>query len=80
MNDSPQECKTPSGEVVRFKRKYSNAGLVGGTDTYEEWTARSAQAAKEYLNTRAVLQPQYYLVVETPEGNWGKDVAGVYKE
>ncbi|MGO9119679.1 MAG: hypothetical protein ACLQPD_18965 [Desulfomonilaceae bacterium] len=46
----------------------------------EVWRAASAQAAKEYLNTRVITQRLYYLVVETPEGNWGKDVDGAYKE
>jgi len=80
MSGSSREWKAPSGAVVLFKRKYSKPGLAGGTDTFEEWTAGSAQAAKEYLNTRTISEAQYYLVVETPEGNWGKDLTGVYKE
>ena len=80
MNGSSQEWRASSGEVVRFKRKHLKPGLAGGIDTFEEWTTPSTQAAKEYLNTRSISRAQYYLVVETPEGNWGKDMAGVYKE
>ena len=69
-----------NGEAVRFKSKYAKAAPSGGTNTYEEWTAPSARAAKEYLNTRTISERKYYLVVETPDGNWGKDVSGVYKE
>lgn len=65
---------------VQFKGKWSEPGRLGGTNTYEEWRAPSASAAKEYLNTRTITESQYYLVVETPEGNWGKDVKGVYRE
>ena len=80
MNGSSQEWKASSGKVVRFKRKYSQPGLAGGIDTYEEWTSASAQAAKEYLDTRAISEPHYHLVVKTPEGNWGRNMAGVYRE
>jgi hypothetical protein len=69
-----------NGEAVRFKSKYAKPASSGGTNTYEEWTAPSARAAKEYLNTRTITERKYYLVVETPDGNWGKDVSGVYKE
>lgn len=69
-----------TGETVRFRKTWSKPGQLRGTDTYEEWTAPSTQAAKEYLNTRTISKRQYYLVIETPEGNWCKDAAGVYKE
>jgi hypothetical protein len=75
-----KKWSSTTDDVVKFKKKYSAPGRMGGTCTYEVWRAPSAQAAKEYLNTRVITQRLYYLVVETPEGNWGKDVDGVYKE
>ena len=80
MLSSSEKWTASTGEQVTFKRKYSKQSLVMGTDTFEEWTAPSTQAAKEYLNTRMIAEGQYYLVVETPEGNWGKDLAGIYRE
>ena len=75
----PDASATPwrasNGDVVSFKRRWSKPEA-----TYEEWTAPNAQAAKEYLNARVISERGYYVVIETPEGDWGKDIAGVYKE
>jgi hypothetical protein len=69
-----------TGEVVVFKRTYTQPFLKGTTNTYEEWTAPSAKAAQEYLATRDITAQQYYLAVETPEGNWCKDRMSVYQD
>ena len=74
-----REWKAPNGDVVRFVKKWSRPGAISGTDTYEEWTASSVSAAKEYLNTRTITEQQYYVEIETPGGNWGKDRMGVYE-
>jgi hypothetical protein len=82
----PESTKPESKRVERsaaqatFKKKWSKRNQFGYMDTYEEWTASSEAAAKAYLNTRQVTEAQYYVVVETPEGCWGKDRGGVYKE
>ena len=80
-NASPTAA-TPNTLVaqVKFKKKWSQQNRLGLTDTYEEFSAPSEDAAKAYLNTRQITQAQYYVVVETPEGCWGKDRAGIYKE
>jgi hypothetical protein len=72
--------KASNGEAVVFKQKYAKPSLFGTSNTYEEWTAPSAQAAKEFLNSRQITEQQYYLAVETPEGNWCKDRDGVYQD
>ena len=60
---------------VKFKSKdYS------GSNTYEVYSAPSKDAALEFLKTKPVTKGLYYIVVETPEGNWGKDLNGTYKE
>jgi len=65
---------------VKFKKKWSRQNEFGLTDTFEEFSGPSEEAAKAYLNTRQITESLYYLVVETPEGCWGKDRAGIYKE
>jgi hypothetical protein len=70
---------------VKFVRKYSETKTVpqtgqSGVVTYEVFKARTAQEAREFLNGKTVAERLYYIVVETPEGNWGKDIEGLYKE
>lgn len=48
--------------------------------TYEVYRAKTAQQAREFLEGKTVTEKLYYVVVETPEGNWGKDIKGMYKE
>jgi hypothetical protein len=72
--------KAPGGERVVRKEISRRPGPSNVQATFEIWTAPSAESAKEYLNSRKVTRSVYYLVVETPEGNWGKDCMGVYRE
>ena len=68
---------------VKFVRRYSqNRPTKEGTVTYsyEVYRAKTAQDAREFLDRKPVAKPLHYLVVETPEGNWGKDINGMYKE
>ena len=70
---------------VRFVRKYSETKTVPQTGqpgivTYEVYKAHSAQDAREFLDGKSVAERLYYIVVESPEGNWGKDIEGLYKE
>lgn len=37
-------------------------------------------AAKRYLQAEPVDRELYYVVVETPDGNWGTDIQGLYLE
>ncbi len=72
--------KAPGGERVVRKEIFKKIGQSGMQSTYEVWTAPTAESAKQFLNSRSVTKGFYYLVVETPEGNWGKDCMGVYRE
>lgn len=47
---------------------------------YEVYQAADAESAKEFLQTKTVSEPNYYIVVETPEGSWGIDKEGLYLE
>ncbi|MGI5818125.1 MAG: YecA family protein [Armatimonadota bacterium] len=48
--------------------------------TYQVYTGSTKQEAIEFLEGQEVNEPSFYIVVETPEGNWGKDIAGIYDE
>ena len=48
------------------------------TKTYEIYEAENAEKAKQFLDTKEVTKPNYYIIVETPEGNWGLDKLGLY--
>ena len=60
---------------IKFKEK-----RVDGRYTYEIYTGNSKEEALVFLDGKMVSQGLYYIVVETPEGNYGKDIQGVYKE
>lgn len=72
--DSSQENKS-KGSKVKFLRKEQD-----GNSTYEIYEAADAETAKYYLSTKKVDVMNYYILVETSEGNWGLDVSGFYLE
>eukprot|EP01083_Nonionella_stella_P262782 893237_1 len=45
-----------------------------GAWTYEVVSASSKDEAYRYLKSRTVTQQLYYVIVETPDGNFGKDI------
>jgi phage FluMu protein Com len=52
--------------------------LPGGT--YEIYQSTDTESAKAFLKTRTVTEPKYYVIIETPDGNWGIDKEGLYLE
>jgi hypothetical protein len=48
--------------------------------TYEVYRAVDAESAKSFLHGKKVSESKYYIKVETPEGNWGVDIDGLYLE
>lgn len=60
---------------VKFKEKIKIKNNI-----YEVYTARNKQDAHEFLQNKPVSKSLYYIVVETPDGTWGKDIAGLYQE
>jgi hypothetical protein len=48
--------------------------------TYRIHRAPEAQSAKLFLEINPVNEKFYYIVVETPEGNYARDIDGIYKE
>ena len=61
--------------ACKFVRKEQN-----GMNTYEIYRGASRAAATEFLQAHPVYKPLYYIVVETPEGNFGRDKGGIYQE
>lgn len=53
---------------------------ASGTATYRTYKAPDVASAKAFLEQNPVSESQYYLVVETPGGNYGRDKDGIYKE
>ncbi len=64
-----------------------NAGNVSfvredrdATSTWRVYKASSKADAMAFLSGQQVTKPLYYIVVETPEGNFGRDISGFYQE
>ncbi len=47
---------------------------------YRLYRAENAASALDFLKTHPVDRHHLYIVVETPEGNYGRDINGIYKE
>ena len=47
---------------------------------YVVFEATDKSAAMTFLRLAKVTEPDVYVVVETPEGHWGRDIRGVYRE
>ena len=81
-HDAPSatvKAQTTQGEAKRVRHKETVKGN-DGISTYEVYTAPDKASAMAYLRTRTVSQRLYYIVVETPEGNFGRDINGFYQE
>jgi hypothetical protein len=52
----------------------------GATMIYRVHKAPDAASAKVFLEQNPVTRQFYYIVVETPEGNYCRDIQGMYKE
>ncbi len=48
--------------------------------TYEYYRADSAEEAKYFLEQTQVTKPLYYVMVDTPQGKWGRDKDGMFLE
>ena len=73
---APHQDRTDQVVFVGEERK---AGM-GGTAIYRVHRAPDAATAKAFLQKNPVSQSLLYIVVETPEGNYARDIQGIYKE
>ena len=46
--------------------------------TYEDYVAENAEEAIYFLEQTLVTEPLYYVMVHTPQGNWGKDKDAIF--
>jgi len=71
--------KTSSSSPKLEKPTFVNKERTPG-GTYEVYKGKDAESAKAFLMKKRVDEKLYYIVVETPEGNWGMDIKGLYLE
>ena len=68
------------GREKKGEAQYSHTEKKGPI-TYEVYRAPSKSIALEFLKSKPVSRQLYYLIVETPdEGNWGRDINGIFQE
>jgi hypothetical protein len=79
---APSKAATKPGKVtfVREEQKRLSIGSISGTSTYRIHKGPDAATARAFLQEHPVTKPLYYIVVETPEGNYCRDKDGIYKE
>ena len=51
-----------------------------GVSVYEVYKGPDKASAMEFLKTKPVMKRLYYVVVDTPEGSFGRDINGFYQE
>ncbi len=51
-----------------------------GVSTYEVYSGPDKASALAFLDGKTVTRRFYYLVVDTPEGSYGRDFVGLYRE
>lgn len=73
---SPPEIAASKVEFVREDRQ----DKMGKTFIYRVHRAPDAASAQAFLEDHPVSQPLLYLIVETPEGTYARDLEGTYKE
>ena len=51
-----------------------------GISTYEVYNAPDKASAIAFLREKTIVRRYYYIIVDTPEGSFGKDFVGLYQE
>lgn len=69
---------TKCGEKAPKPQLAAQGTRTQGQYTYEDYTAGTAEEAKYFLEQTSVTQPLYYVLVHTPQGDWGKDKDGMF--
>lgn len=77
--EAPVKTKvSAAGKVVFIKEE--KQVKMGSVFIYRIHKAPDAVSAKAFLERNPVTQRLVYLIVETPEGNYCRDIDGIYKE
>jgi len=76
INKLPDKSKINEVAFIREDRPV----VKGFTLTYSIYKASNKNSAMAFLEKKPVDKMHYYLIVETPEGNYCRDINGIYKE
>jgi hypothetical protein len=80
MAKKPKSSPTQSAAIkISFVRE-DRRQQMGHAMVYRIHKGPDAASAKAFLEQNPVTRPLYYIVVETPEGNYCRDKDGIYKE
>ena len=74
-----QKATSLQPEKVKFVRE-EHFIKNGVPTTYQIYKGLNTESAKAFLQKNLVTKNFYYIIVETPEGNYGRDIQGIYKE
>lgn len=66
--------------AVSFLREEYQSLPSGKKAVYRMHRGSSAESAKAFLRAQPAPPPLMYLLVETPEGTFGRDIDGIYQE
>ena len=65
-------------DKVVFVKDMSGQNSMGGIFTKKRYSAPDAASAKAFLQQHPVTERFYYIEIDTPEGNFGRDIQGIY--
>lgn len=75
----PPKTQKPVTRKVSFVRE-DRKNKMGKTFIYRIYKGTDAASAKAFLQDNPVNKKLLYIIVETPEGNYCRDIQGMYKE
>ncbi|WP_409199899.1 hypothetical protein [Methanobrevibacter sp. DSM 116169] len=75
----PKSSSKKNKKDVKFLKKESKNDAFG-ENVWEVYSAPNKESAIAFLEGKVVSKNFYYIVVETPEGNFGRDINGFYQE
>lgn len=82
-NHMEPDSSVKTNLIIGDKSKVKYKETVKGNDgicVYEVYTGPDKASAIEFLKDKPVSQKLYYVVVDTPEGSFGRDINGLYQE
>ncbi len=77
---SPAGPPASPEDVVFVKEERKPTKLGSGIATYRIHKGPDEASARAFLERHPVTKEFHYLVVETPEGSFGRDIQGIYEE
>ena len=66
------------GNTIKEKMEFESKGIY--KYEYKVHKATNKEDAMAFLNLQKVTKKSFYIVVETPEGTFGRDIDGIYEE